>query len=94
MWEGGRNDAVNGLHDAAQRRVGADGHVGAAEVVVDGADDAHDVEVRIVFQLLVGDQLLLPKFGQKFGPFVPEQVGSGQGTVAADDDKVCNASVD
>ena len=33
------------LDDAVQRRVGADGHVGAEHVVVDGADQPDDGQV-------------------------------------------------
>ena len=38
-----------------QGGVGADGHVSAAEVVVDGAYHAHDVEVGGGLRLCVGD---------------------------------------
>lgn len=38
------HDGVDHLDDPVQRRVGADGHVRAAEVVVDGTHHAHDVK--------------------------------------------------
>lgn len=38
-------DAVDGFCDAVQSTVSADRHVGAAEVVVDAAHEAHDVQV-------------------------------------------------
>ncbi len=45
---GGRaGDRVQRLDDPAQRRVGADGHVGAEHIVVDRADQAHDRQVRV-----------------------------------------------
>ena len=53
-----RDDGVDGGDDPVQRRVRSDGHVGAAEVVVDGADDADNVETRVVVFLLFGDQIL------------------------------------
>lgn len=49
---------VNYLHDAVQRRVGTDGHVGAAEVVVYGADEAHDVQVIMLLSHSVCDPSL------------------------------------
>lgn len=39
-----------------QRRVRPDGHVGSAEVIVDGADHAHDVEGRIFLNRILLDQ--------------------------------------
>lgn len=38
MRIGGAHDRVDRLDDPVQGRVRADGHVGAAEVVIDGAD--------------------------------------------------------
>jgi len=52
----GGHDGVHHLDDPVQRRVGADGHVGAAEVVVDGADHADDVELRVDAGRLLVDQ--------------------------------------
>lgn len=52
---GGGDDGVDGLHDAVQGGVRADGHVSAAEVVVDRANHAHDVQVGILHAVLVGD---------------------------------------
>lgn len=48
-------DGVDHLHDAVQRRVGADGHVGAAEVVVDGAHQPHDVQPPVRLRHLLAD---------------------------------------
>lgn len=41
------HDSIHHLDDAVQCRVGADGHVGATEVVVDGADHADNVQHRV-----------------------------------------------
>ena len=38
-------DGIHHLNDAVQGRVCADGHVGATEVVVNGAHHAYDVQV-------------------------------------------------
>ena len=38
-------DGVHHLHDAVQGGVGANGHVSAAEVIVDGADHANNIQV-------------------------------------------------
>lgn len=50
------HDGVHHLNDPVQRRVGADGHVGAAEVVVDGSDHADNVELRVPLSLFLIDQ--------------------------------------
>lgn len=39
-----------------QCRVRPDGHVGPAEVIVDGADHAHDVEGRVFLNRILLDQ--------------------------------------
>lgn len=52
----GGHDGVHHLDDPVQGRVGADGHVGAAEVVVDGADHADDVELRVASGRLLIDE--------------------------------------
>ena len=52
---GGRHDGVHHLDDAVQGRVRADGHVGAAEVVVDGSHHPHHVEVPVLLHLLRAD---------------------------------------
>jgi len=55
---GGRwNDGVDGLDDAVKGRVRSDGHVGAAEVVVDGSNHAHDVEMGVADILIVSDEI-------------------------------------
>lgn len=52
----GGHDGVHHLDDPVQRRVGADGHVGAAEVIVDGADHADNVELRVTAGCFLIDQ--------------------------------------
>ncbi len=49
------HDSIDYLHDAVQRRVSSDGHVGAAEVVVDGAHEPHDVQVVVLLGQSVCD---------------------------------------
>lgn len=43
-----------------QRRVGSDGHVRSTEVIVDGADQAHDVQVFV----LVGHSVRDPTWSE------------------------------
>lgn len=56
------HDGIDNFNDSVQSRVGADGHVGAAEVVVDGAHHAHHVEVSV---LLHGFVINLACIGNK-----------------------------
>ena len=50
--EGSGRYVVDGLDDTEQGRVGADRHVGSAEVVVDRADNTDDVEEGALFAVL------------------------------------------
>lgn len=50
-----RSDGVHHLDDAVQGGVCADGHVRAAEVVVDGTHHAHDVQVGRFLCFLFSD---------------------------------------
>lgn len=50
------HDGVHHLDDPVQCRVGADGHVRAAEVVVDGADHANNVELGVAVGSVLIDQ--------------------------------------
>lgn len=52
----GRHDGIHHLDDPVQCRVGADGHVCATEVVVDGADHADNVELRVTAGGFLVDQ--------------------------------------
>lgn len=49
------HDGIDDFDDPVQGRVRADGHVRPAEVVVDGAHHAHDVEVPVLLHLLLVD---------------------------------------
>ena len=62
---GGWDDGVDGLDDPVEGRVGPDGHVGPAEVVVDRAHHAHDVEVGVVEDLLLCDLVSVSEFMQE-----------------------------
>lgn len=48
-------DGIHYLYDAMQRRVRADGHVSATEVIVNGAHHANDIEMGGTFGLTWGD---------------------------------------
>lgn len=50
------HDGVHHLDDPVQCRVGADGHVGAAEVVIDGADHSNNVEFGVAAGRVLIDQ--------------------------------------
>ncbi len=81
---GGTGQVVDRGHDPVQCGVGADGHVGADQVVVDRADQAGDHQGRMG----VGGGLVeLPgrhQLGQQLGPFGAEGVQAGEAAVAAD----------
>ena len=55
VGDGGRVDVVDGLADAVERGGRADGHVRQRHVVVDGPDQADDLEMPVSLDLLVRD---------------------------------------
>ena len=57
----GRDDAIDGLHDATESGVGPDGHVRSTEVVVDRTDDSNNVKLAVLLDLVIGDQLAFSK---------------------------------
>lgn len=71
------NDGIDGLDDAMQRRVRADGHVRAAKIVVDRADHAGDVQHAVLFALLVVDPFVVEQFVQQTAPLLTEQICAG-----------------
>lgn len=52
----GGHDGVHHLDDSVQRRVSSNGHVCAAEVVVDGTDHADYVELWVAARFFLADQ--------------------------------------
>lgn len=53
MGVGSSSDGVHGLDDAVEGGVSANGHVGATEVIVDGAHHANNVQVGVKLALLL-----------------------------------------
>lgn len=51
-----RGDGIHHLNDAVQCRVSTDGHVSAAEVIVDGANHTDDVELGVSLGRFLIDQ--------------------------------------
>ena len=83
--------AVDGLEDAMQCRVGADGHVGPAEVVIDAPNEAHDVQMRACSSILLVDISLCQQFIQQRRPFSTEHVRARQAPVAPNADEIAYA---
>lgn len=52
----GGHNGIHHLDDSVQRRVSSNGHVCAAEVIVDGTDHANYVELWIAARVLLADQ--------------------------------------
>lgn len=71
------DDRVDGLDDTMQCRICADGHVCAAEIVVDRANHAGDVQYAELLTLLGVDAAFLQQFVQQTAPFLTEQIGTG-----------------
>ena len=85
MADRGAADLIERGRDAVQRGVRADGHVGAVEIVVDGANQPDDAQVRVAFREFGRHCAGLDQLSQQRRPFLPEQVGAGQAAIAPDD---------
>ena len=48
MAGGGAADGIDGLGDAVQGGIGADGHIGAEHIVVNRADQPDDLQVGML----------------------------------------------
>ena len=77
-------DRVDRLGDSVQRRVGADRHVGAGHVVVDGADHADQDEASSGLGDLTVEFAAVGQLVEQFGPLGAQLVGTGQAAVATD----------
>ena len=91
---GGAGDGVDGLGDAVQGGIRADGHIRPEHVVVDRADQPGHDQVRMGLGLLLGDLPRLDQLAQQLRPFLAQDVGPGQAAVAADDDQAIDAVQD
>lgn len=85
MRIGRADDRIDCLDDPMQCRIGADGHVRSAEVIVNGPDHAGNVQHAVFLPLLRSDFAVFQQFVQQTAPFLPEQVGAGQRAIATDD---------
>lgn len=88
---GGGFDVVDHLANAGQGRVAANGGVGAGEVIVDGADDADNVEVLVGGHLFRGQLARGDELVEQRGPLGAEPVGTSQGAVSSADDEGVDA---
>ena len=87
-------DGIDGLDDAVQSSVGADRHVGADHVVVDGTDQPDQgkasVDVGIDRVHIAGRD----EFVQKTRPFSSQLCGATEAAVTTDDDECVDATPD
>ena len=86
-------DGIDGFGDAMESRVGADGHVGPEHVVVDRADQANQGEAPMGVGRGLTDLARVDQLAEQGGPFLAEEVGTGQAAVASDDYQGIDAPV-
>ena len=92
---GGRaGQRIDGFDDAVQGGIGADGHVGADHVVVDGAHQPGDHQRRVSLGGGFIDFPGLNQLRQQFRPLLTKQIGAGQAAVAADDHQPIDATLE
>ena len=80
----GALDRVDRLGDTVQRRIGADRHVGAGHVVVDGADHADQHQAPSGIGDLTVEFAAVGQLVEQFGPLGAQLVGAGQAAIATD----------
>ena len=90
---GGAADCVNRLGDPVQGRVGADGHVGAGGVVVDGADQADHGQPRVPGRHRRVHRARGHQVFEQPRPLAAEQIRAGERSVAAHDHQAVDAVV-
>ena len=80
-----RRNRINTIDDSVESRISANRHVGAAEIIVDRADDADNVEFLVRRFLLDCDFVQTVELFHEGSPFLSQFVRASEGTVAADD---------
>ena len=88
---GGGGEVVNGIDDAVQSRVRADGHVGSNEIVVDGTDESRDHEGGVLAGHLGAHPTRVDKFGDEIGPLGAQHVQTSERTIATNDDETIDS---
>lgn len=84
---GGIEDVVDGIADPGQRRVAADGGVGARHVVIDRSHQTNNVQRFVWLDLSFGQIALGDQFLQQAGPFGTQDVGTRQAAISSTDDQ-------
>eukprot|EP01136_Pigoraptor_vietnamica_P032053 Opistho-1_new@93416 len=87
-------DRVDGLDDAVHRRVGADGDVRPAHVVVDRSHKTDDVEIADNVSLLLCDLPGREKLLDVTAPLLLEEVRASEASVATDHNQAVDAVLD
>lgn len=90
---GGR-DGIDGFTDSVQGGKRTDRQVGQGHVIVNGPDEADNVEVVVSFPLIVCNLVFGVELFHQAGPFAAELVGTGQGTVTTADGETVDAGMD
>jgi len=91
MGRGSGLNQVNSSANPLQGRVATNCGICARQVIVDGADQADNVEVPIRSSLFFGKLSLLDELVEQRGPFGTEAVGTGERAVTTTDDEGVNA---
>lgn len=91
---GGSLNVVDHLADTGEGRVAANGRVSAGKVVVDGSDEADDVEVLVGSDLITAQVARADKLLEEARPFGSELVGTSEGSVSSADDEGIDAVKD
>ena len=83
----GAVDRVDGLGDAMQGRVGADGHVRSEHVVVDRTNHPDEGQTAVRIGQRLADLALCHQLLEQLRPLIAEEVGSRQAAVPTDDNE-------
>ena len=89
----GAAERVDGVGDAVQSGVRADGHIGVRHIVVDGADEPDDPEIGADGAFSFSDAVRRDEFLAELFPELTEFICTGETAVAADDDETADSAV-
>ena len=87
-------DGIDAINDSMQRRIGADGHICAAEIIVDRADDTDNVELFVERFLLNCDFVEAVELLDEGRPLLAQFIRAREGTVASDNAEMSDRPFD
>ena len=87
-------DRIDAVHDSMQCGIGADGHISAAEIIVDRTDDTNDMELLVSSFLLDSDFVEAVELLDEGCPLFAQFIRASQRTVASNNTEMSDRPFD